>query len=226
MRAVLDAVLPQRCCVCGLEQGGAPVCPECAVDLPHVRNARCRVCAQPLPAGGVCGQCLKRPPAFDASQALFDYRFPLDGLVQALKYRQRFSLGGFFAEEMMAAMFPRELDLILPMPLHPARLAERGFNQAVEIARPLARLAGLPLVLRGVARVRATPKLEGLSRQERRAALRGAFVCRSDVNGMRVAVVDDVMTSGASLDELARCLKRSGAAWVENLVVARTPPPG
>lgn len=202
------------------------MCPDCAVDLPHVRSARCVVCAQPLPGGGVCGQCLKRPPAFDASQAVFDYRFPLDGLVQGLKYHQRFSLAGIFAEEMVAAMFPREVDLILPMPLHRSRLVERGFNQAVEVARPLARLVGVPLALDGALRLRATPKLEGLSRQERRAALRGAFVCKRDLTGARVAVVDDVMTSGATLDELARCLKRAGAARVENLVVARTPPPG
>ncbi len=156
----------------------------------------------------------------------FDYRFPVDTLVQALKYRHRLALAGFFAKALAAAGMPARADLILPMPLHPRRLGERGFNQAVEIARPLARKTNLRVELAGVRRVRDTLKQEDLTREERVRNLRGAFACEAALDGATVVVVDDVMTSGASLDELARCLKRQGAARVENLVVARTPMPG
>ncbi len=184
------------------------------------------MCALPVPDGSLCGRCQQRPPAFDATRAVFDYRFPVDTLVQALKYRRRLTLAGFFAEALVAAGVPARADFILPMPLHPRRLGERGFNQAVEIARPLARATGLRLELAHVRRIRDTPKQESLTREERIRNLRGAFACEAALGGATVLVVDDVMTSGASLDELARCLKRQGAARVENLVVARTPMPG
>lgn len=148
--------------------------------------------------------------------------FPVDVLVQALKYQHRFSLAGFFAAHLA---LPAEVDLIVPMPLHPFRLAVRGFNQAVEIARPLARAAGRPLELMRVARVRDTPAQAQLTREERVRNLRGAFACDLRLDGMTVVVIDDVMTTGASLDEVARCLKASGAGRVENRVVARTPAP-
>jgi len=109
--------------------------------------------------------------------------------------------------------------------LHPLRLAERGFNQAVEIARPYARARGLPLALALVAKVRNAEPQAGLDRAARLRNPRGAFGCDTALNGKRVIVVDDVMTTGATLDELARCLKLCGAAWVGNLVVARTPAP-
>lgn len=151
---------------------------------------------------------------------MFDYAFPLDVLVQSLKYRHRLSLADYFAESLGDL---REFDLIVPMPLHPRRLAERGFNQAVEIARPLARLAGVPMALAGVRRVIDTPAQASLSRADRSANVRGAFACDLPLDGKSVVVIDDVMTTGASLDALARSLKAGGAVRVENRVVARTP---
>src|SRR6266705_333512 len=115
-----------------------------------------------------------------------------------------------------------EVDLIVPMPLHPKRLAERGFNQALEIARGLARYRGTPIEPRGVLRVKDTPPQTELPYEDRARNVRGAFLCELDLSGASVAVLDDVMTTGATLNELARVLKRAGANRVENLVIART----
>jgi ComF family protein len=219
---VLDVVMPQDCYLCGAGSGGQPVCADCRTGLPFHRAAACPVCALPTSEGEVCGHCLRAPPAFDATRVAFDYVFPVDVLVQALKYRHKLALAGFFAEVLGV---PQGFDLIVPMPLHPLRLSERGFNQAVELARPLAAAAGLPMALAGLARVRNTPPQASLGRTDRAANMRGAFNCTLQLEGMAVMVVDDVMTTGASLDEVARCLKANGATRVENLVVARTPAP-
>ncbi|MDR1854062.1 MAG: ComF family protein [Azoarcus sp.] len=210
------------CCLCGRALAGEkhPLCAACAEDLPRHDDSACPRCALPTACGEVCGDCRREPPAFDATRAAFDYAFPLDVLVKRLKYGHRLAMADFFAAALGETP---AVDLILPMPLHPRRLRERGFNQAVEIARPLARAAALPLELAGVARVRDTPPQARLDLEARLANLRDAFACRRRLDGLRVAVVDDVMTTGASLDALARCLKENGAKEVTNLVVARTP---
>jgi ComF family protein len=143
--------------------------------------------------------------------------------VQALKYRARLALAGFFASGLASRRLPK-VDLILPMPLHPRRLAERGFNQALEIARGLGRDLGARVEPRGAQRVKDTAPQTELPYGERAKNVRGAFVCNLELTGKSVAVVDDVMTTGATLNELARVLKRAGAARVENFLVARTVP--
>jgi len=212
----------EDCLLCGAEPGPELLCPACVADLPALPES-CPRCALPSPAGAVCGSCLSRPPNFDATLALWRYEFPCDGLVQALKYRARLALAGFFARSLASRPLP-EVDLIVPMPLHPRRLADRGFNQALEIARGLARHLGRPIAPRGVLRVKDTPPQTALPYEERAKNVRGAFLCKLDLSGASVAVLDDVMTTGATLNELARALKRAGATRVENLVVARTVP--
>jgi ComF family protein len=152
---------------------------------------------------------------------LWRYEFPCDRLIQALKYRARLALAGYFARALVSRTLP-EIDVIVPMPLHPKRLAERGFNQALEIARGVARPLGVKMEPRGVQRVRDTAPQTGLPYEDRAKNVRGAFDCALDISGASVAVVDDVMTTGATLNEVARVLKRAGAARVENLVIART----
>jgi ComF family protein len=169
----------------------------------------------------VCGTCLASPPYFDATLALWLYEFPCDRLVQALKYRARLALASFFARSLARRPLP-PYDLLIPMPLHPGRLALRGFNQAVEIARMLAKQTGLVLSPRGARRVKDTTPQAELPYEERAKNIRGAFACGVDLSGKRVAVLDDVMTTGATLNELAKVLKRAGAVRVENLVIARS----
>jgi len=206
----------EDCLLCGGEGGPELLCAACIAELPALPRS-CPRCALPSPAGAVCGSCLTHPPHFDATLALWRYEFPCDGLVQALKYRARLALAGFFARSLASRTMP-EVDLIVPMPLHARRLAERGFNQALEIARHL----GRPIEPRRVLRVKHTPPQTELPYEERAKNVRGAFLCKLDLSGASVAVLDDVMTTGATLNELARALKRAGAARVENLVIART----
>lgn len=222
-RRLLDRLLTQDCFVCGEECGPSSVCERCGSELP-VDPVACPVCAVPTLEGAVCGQCLRAPPAFDATRAAFAYRFPVDRMVQALKYRGRLALAGFFADALRPFR-PLGDVLIVPMPLHRRRLRERGFNQAVEIARPLARAWGAPLALAAVTRAVHTAPQASLPWKARSVNMRGAFRCDVSFDGKAVLVVDDVMTTGATLDELARTLKLRGAARVENLVIARTPPP-
>jgi len=223
LRTVAERLAPQDCFVCGGAAGGQAVCPECLAELPPQPALACPICALPTPDGLVCGHCLSAPPAFDATRAVFSYAFPVDRMVQALKYHRRLALARFFADCLQRVPPPPGADLILPMPIHVQRLRERGFNQSVELARPLARAWGLPLARTLVRRTRDTPAQAGLTRAARMANLRGVFVCEGSLAGRHVWVVDDVMTTGTSLNELARTLKRHGAARVENLVLARTP---
>lgn len=201
------------------------VCAHCEADLPWLHPAEvCPRCALPTPGGAVCGRCLRRVPDFDATQAVFAYVSPLREMVLALKHGQGFAqlewLAGRLAQRLaVSGSLP---DLILPTPLHPARLCQRGFNQSGELAKHVRVATQIPLALDLLVRDVDTPRLEGLRQKERQRAVRGAFRCRERLVGANVVVIDDVMTSGATLNELARTLKASGAARVSNLVVART----
>lgn len=215
--------LPQSCLLCGGRVVGGMLCAGCEADMPRLRGERCPQCALPSPGGAICGHCLKRPPAFSRTVAVYRYAFPLDALVKHCKYGGALEVTDWFADKLGAELFRAPPpDLIVPMPLHPARLAERGFNQAAEIARRLARRLDIPWSPEGCRRVRDTPPQAGLELKARRRNLRGAFACDLDLSGRHVALVDDVMTSGASLDALAKAARRAGAAEVHTWVVART----
>jgi ComF family protein len=219
-RALGRIALAQDCALCGAPSGDRLLCRECCADLPALGEA-CPRCALPSPGAALCGACGASPPWFDRTVAVWRYEFPCDRLIHALKYRARLPLAGFFAQAL-AARLPGPADVVIPMPLHRTRLAERGFNPAVEIARALTRRTGGLLAPASARRVRRTAPQTALPLEERAANVRGAFACAADVRGRRVAVVDDVMTTGTTLDELARVLKAAGASTVENWVVART----
>jgi ComF family protein len=215
-------LLPQDCFLCGAPSGGESVCPGCARDLP-LQGETCPQCALPSPGGLVCGRCLAATPDYDATVAPFRYEFPVDRLIQALKYQGRLSLVPWLAHAIAErAASSASPDLIVPMPLHRDRLRERGFNQSVEIARALQRETGALLAIEAVRRTRPTQPQVELPLDARAKNVRGAFACTTRFHGQHVAVVDDVMTSGATLDELARMLKAAGAARVTNWVIART----
>lgn len=215
----LGSLWPQSCFACA-RLGPDAICTDCQRDLPWLDAAHCPRCALPSPGAQMCGHCLRRAPHFDATLALFAYDFPVRDMVLAYKYGQ-VRHGRGLAAYLQQAVDGLPIDLVVPMPLHRARLAERGFNQSLELARPLAQRLGVTLDARLVERDINTPRLQGLRQKERQRAVRGAFRCTRSVEGLHVLVLDDVMTSGASLNELARTLKMSGAASVTNLVLAR-----
>jgi len=216
--------LPQSCTLCGDEgHDGEPFCTPCRKDLPWLPRERCAMCASPLPSGVVCGACLGRPPRFDCVEAAFAYRFPVDALIHACKYGGRLALARALGA-LLAPSATRNVDAIVPMPLAPGRLAERGFNQALEIARVVAARRRIALLARACRKVVETPPQAALPWKLRARNVRRAFVCDADLSGCRVAVVDDVLTTGATLNELARVLRRAGAVEVVGWVVARTLP--
>ncbi|MBI2306797.1 MAG: ComF family protein [Rhodocyclales bacterium] len=221
-RRLVDTLLPQDCLLCSAPSGSKLLCAECAAELPQMPEQQCPRCAQPAPGNQVCGRCQRHPPQFDAMRALFPYRFPVDRMIQRLKYGHQLAIADHFGEALAAGCRDLQADLVVPMPLHPDRLAERGFNQALEIARPLAAQRGIRLDVHSCARLRPTTPQEGLSLRERRRNLRHAFACNTDYGGRHLLLVDDVATTGASADECARTLKLHGAGRVTVVVLART----
>jgi ComF family protein len=222
----LRGLLPAHACVlCGAPGSRGAWCAPCEAALPGLPTEHCPVCALPTPQGAVCGRCLRKHPQFDHAAAAFIYRFPADKLVQALKFGEQLDLATPLADSL-AGRITVPADCIVPMPLHPARLRQRGHNQSLEIARRLAARLEIPLHPHACTRVRDTPPQSALTWKERGKNMRRAFQCSEDFSGKHVAMVDDVMTSGASLNELAIALRRAGAREISAWVVARTVPHG
>ncbi|HAT32506.1 MAG TPA: amidophosphoribosyltransferase [Janthinobacterium sp.] len=231
--AALRALLPAACALCGAACAGL-VCAPCQAGFFGPGPARCRQCANPLAdaAAELCGRCLSHPPAFDATLVAVDYAAPLDQLPLQLKFGARLALAALFAQLLRDAVLERPdfvlPDLLCPVPLGPGRLAERGFNQALEIARPLARALGMPLYPALAARAHETRAQTRVAPHERGRNIARAFSVAPGaaalLRGRHVGIVDDVITSGQTLGELAATFKRYGAARVSNLVFARTPP--
>ena len=234
-RAVGYRLLPSCCALCG-EEAMAAVCAPCTLRYAVPGGPRCPCCANPLgteePPGQACGTCMANAPAYDATIVAADYAAPLDGLVLGLKFGARLPLAPWFAGRLVDAVLAAPgwplPDLLCPVPLGARRLRERGFNQALEIARPLGRAIGVALQPRLVMRAVETAAQSGVTPRERANNIRGAFELGPEmaehIEGRHVGVVDDVMTSGHTLNELAATLKAAGAARVSNLVFARTPP--
>ncbi|MDB5907494.1 MAG: Amidophosphoribosyltransferase [Massilia sp.] len=227
------ALLPSACALCGGRCDGA-VCLPCHAQF-VTPATRCPRCANPVGSADArreCAHCLARRPAFDATLAGADYVAPLDRLVLQLKFGGKLALAPWFATVLRDAVIEQRgfmlPNLLCPVPLGPRRLVERGFNQELEVARPLARALGVPLLARLAIRARDTPAQSGVAPDQRRGNMRNAFIIAPHalamVRGQHIGIVDDVMTSGHTLDALAATFKRFGAARVSNLVFARTPP--
>lgn len=223
LRAVL---LPGRCQLClGKLPPGHEICPACWRDLPWT-GSQCRYCALPLASDGVCGRCQRHPPAYDAVRAPFLYRTPVDALLRAFKFQGRLVHVRVLARIMsdhVQASGSRLPDLLVPVPLHPSRLRERGFNQAVELARLIGRALAIPLDTQTCQRIRLTSAQSGLTATERRRNLRNAFYVRPTDLPRSLAIVDDVMTTGATVASMAQALRRQGVERIEVWVCARTP---
>jgi ComF family protein len=225
---LLRLVLPPRCLLCGAHGGaGRDLCAGCSGDL--VVNALCCPrCALPLSAPApLCGECLKSEPPFATAWAPFHYAHPLDLLEARFKFRTDLAAGRVLADLLVQCASrdtPAQPQLIVPVPLHARRLRERGYNQALELARPLAHALAIPLRHDVLVRTRATLAQTGLDAKARRRNLRGAFAVTERARlPAHVVLFDDVMTTGATLREGARMLLRAGAKRVDVWALARAP---
>ena len=222
---LLDQVFGGGCPLC--RSPGDTICRVCLEDLPLNRYA-CPRCAVPMPQdlgpAVLCGDCLSQAPAFDRTLAPLLYRPPIDDLVAGFKYQHRLHwgriLGDLLADHLVHDAAPPAL--LLPVPATAARLRERGFNQAAELARRLALRLGIPWRTGLLLRIREADHQQGLSGSQRRRNMRGAFACRGRLPA-RVALIDDVITTGATARAASAALKDAGVEWVEVWAVARTP---
>lgn len=223
----LARFFPPRCLLC-LDAGQPPsldLCADCEADLVRDLPA-CTGCALPLgqPDAFLCADCLRQPRDFDAAFAAYRYQHPLDWLVRRAKYGGDIAAArvlGTLLGRRLAAGHALHVEALVPVPLHRSREAGRGFNQAIEIARAAGRMLQLPVLHDASRRQRATAEQAGLDAAARRLNLRGAFVPGRSLGCRRVAIVDDVLTTGSTVEELARVLKAGGADWVEVWAVAR-----
>jgi len=221
---LLGCLFQPYCILCQvpLDQPQA-LCLACEQSLPKRRAQYCECCGNSS-WGVICGLCLQQPPAFDLTIAALDYQYPVNHLVSAYKYHHQLHLASLLAWQLVEQL-NRQMcvlpDLIIAMPLYPTRLAQRGFNQSLELARIISDELHIPLG-HACRRIKDTAPQAGLKQQQRIQNMRDAFICQQDMTGLRVALVDDVMTTGASMHELAKQLKQAGAAHVQCWVVART----
>lgn len=214
----------KRCVLCQIPASGN-ICAACLADLPRLAQTHCPSCLLPMASPQICGTCLRKPPVWNRAKAALRYTYPVDALVQALKYRTDLSLAPILADLLLTELQEDDLpDYIIPVPLHPERLRDRGFNQALEISRYLCRKTGCKLLPAACIRTRSTPSQTQIPWKKRKQNVRNAFTCAQDFSGKHVAIVDDVMTSGATLNELARIILRHGASSVSAWAVARAFP--
>jgi ComF family protein len=226
---LVNHLIPSSCLLCEMENPQL-ICPGCSEQFfssMHSRPHRCVSCALPtLTHDTHCAACLKKPPAFDSTTVACDYVAPFDQLVLALKFGHRLAVAKAIADLLSKVVGPPIPDLFIAVPLGHQRLAQRGFNQALEIAKPLAQALNRPLYSNLMHRVRDTQAQALLSPDQRQKNILQAFsLNQSDadkIHGRHIGVVDDVITTGATLHEVASCLKKYGAARVSNIVFART----
>ncbi len=203
------------------------LCHDCLKSLPRIPANHCPTCSKytPFSQDQKCGACLFMPPAFTTTVAAFNYAFPIDALIHTLKYKMQLAIAPILAEllidKLRSQASTEPPDLIVPMPLHSKRLQERGFNQALEISRYVARKMNITLSSHSCKRIKNTPPQIGLPWKARKKNVQNAFRCMADLSGKHVAVIDDVMTTGASLNALAQQLRKQGATKISNWIIAR-----
>lgn len=220
-RRALDLLFPPRCALC--DRGGVLLCDDCANTLPPADGDRCERCWMPVARATVCRHCYQRPPAFASIRAAFVMDGPARRLAHELKYEGLTSLAEPMAALIATCSNATEADIVVPVPLHRARERSRGYNQAAELAKHLSAALQLPYEARATRRTRDTaPLARTMHRDERRAIVAGAFGAdRRRVEGRRVLLVDDVVTTGATLDACASALREAGASSVRCVTWAR-----
>lgn len=228
LKFIQFGLFPPRCVLCGADgQPGMDLCSACEADLARIDPA-CPACGLPLSASehSLCGSCLQTPPPFQRTVSPFYYAPPLAQLITRFKFNQRLLMARVFAgllAKQIGATHPLP-ECIIPVPLHPRRLRERGYNQALEIARLLGKALAIPVDYRLCQRIRYTAPQTGLAATQRRRNVRQAFGLTNKIPYRHVAILDDVITTGHTVSELARLLRRHGVAEIEVWSVARAVP--
>ena len=229
LRKIAAWLLPYTCLLCQHPANRyQDLCEPCKKDLPLLKNA-CVRCAIPLdaPTTANCGFCQQNPPPFDTAHALYSYEPPIGNLILALKFNQSLIharvLGELMAEKIQSRWYQTKPlpTLIIPVPLHPKRLKERGFNQALEIARPIAKILQLPIKTAITRRIKHTDAQAALPAVARQNNIKNAFIVTGDLRGQHLAVIDDVMTTGHTMTEFCKTLKRNGAGAIDVWCCAR-----
>ena len=219
-----DWMLPPSCVLCGRAGvGGRDLCSGCVAELPYIQSS-CARCAIPLPQAGTCGRCQQNVSSFDLVYATFSYQPPIAQLIQGLKFNSQLYNARLLGELMAENLSSQHVELpdaLIPVPLHAARLRERGFNQALALARPIAKKLALPLAAGCCQRVRSTSAQTGLDAKARRRNLKGAFELVRKLDVTHVAILDDVMTTGSTVEILASTLKQAGVERVDVWLCAR-----
>lgn len=225
LRAASQVMLVPRCLLCG-ERGAnsRDLCANCSKGLPWNKSA-CLRCAIPIPNPGTCGACLQSPPPVTETQTAFVYGFPLDRLVPRFKFHHDLAAGRLMADLMAEALAGADRpDALVPIPLHATRLRQRGYDQAVELSKALARALDIPLLTHALSRVRDTAPQSELDAPSRRRNMKKAFIAPDPASLPRhIALIDDVMTTGATLHAAAKTLRKAGVARVDAWVCARVP---
>jgi ComF family protein len=225
---ILDALLPGRCALCADPGTRGALCAGCLNDLPWLA-ARCDSCGATLAAGALCADCARGERPACAVFAAMVYEYPVDRLITGAKFHGRLAFARL-AGELLTLSVERWLaanvlalpDIIVPVPLHPRRLGVRGYNQALEIARPVAARFGLSLAPGVLRRTRPTREQTALSAMERRQNVQRAFLAGGGLRGARVAIIDDVVTTGSTLGAVAHAIQEAGAAHCQAWTVARS----
>lgn len=213
---------PELCQVCGIPSiGQACYCPDCLQNFTLVHNP-CQLCGEPNRASGdVCPACLKNPPRWQRMIAPCVYHHSIRQQIHLLKFNHRIELAAALVTVLQQHFKQRPVETVIPVPLHHSRLCERGFNQSLEIANALSRALDIPLDSRSLQRTRATQPQSGLSPRKRSQNIRRAFEFKGPRRYQSVAVIDDVITSGSTMDEICRILNRAGIEHVEVWSLAR-----
>jgi ComF family protein len=234
LNMLLDVILPPICHICRSfipNAGALHICPTCRERLPLVASPLCSICGIPfIGTGGDhrCGACLTHPPHFDTARARYLYEGPIRDLIHSFKYSQlthlRHPLALLALEGVSGLVSEHDPHLIVPVPLHRSRLRQRGFNQAALLGRVLSRRLSLPMLPDALVRIRPTEPQIKLSAAERRTNVKGAFTVKRPalIAGKRILLLDDVMTTGSTMDECAKELKKAGADGVIAATIART----
>lgn len=211
-----------QCLLCGIDCKQECLCVDCINELPKLHSC-CPRCALPLSKSLLCGHCLHDPPEQDASFSLFEYKTPVDRLIADFKYHDKLFLSRFFALQMTKRLRSRPMpQLLIPIPLHPRRLRQRGYNQSLELAKVLSKQLSIPFCSKSLIRIKDSQPQTSLPYKQREKNIQRAFKVIDSMLPTHIALIDDVLTTGHTANVAAKALRQAGVITIEVWTIART----